>query len=63
MAQKEKNEKLTIEEYKQRKVLLGKRHFRIEFYPWPVLLALGVPFATFIFLIIVYYLHIRGVAS
>ncbi|MBF0387929.1 MAG: hypothetical protein HQL20_08760 [Candidatus Omnitrophica bacterium] len=63
MAEKRKNEKLSIEEYQARKALLSKKRFRIEAYPWPVLLALGLPFATFIFLIIVYFLHIRGVAA
>ncbi|MEI6438364.1 MAG: hypothetical protein WCO69_06425 [Candidatus Omnitrophota bacterium] len=63
MAEKKTGEKMTIEEYQQRKALLSKRRFRIEFYPWPVLVALGIPFATFIFLILVYILHVNGVAG
>lgn len=63
MAGNKKTEKLTIEKYKEQKARLGKRWFKIEFYPWPILLALGIPLATLIFLIIVYILHIRGVAA
>lgn len=63
MAEKKIQEKLTIEEYNQRRMALQKRFFQIEFYPWPVLLAFGVPLVTFIFLIIVYTLHIRGIAN
>ena len=63
MAKKITNEKLTIAEYQERKALLSKRRFRIEFYPWPVLVALGIPMATLVFLIMVYILHIQGVAN
>ena len=63
MAKKATTEKLTIAEYQQRKALRDKKRFRIQFYPTPVLVALGIPFATLVFLILVYVMHIQGVAN
>jgi len=57
---KKKNEKLTIEEYTKARELRKNRKFKIELYPWPVLAALGLPLVTFIFLIIVYLVHIKN---
>jgi hypothetical protein len=63
MADKKKNVKLTIDEYTKAREIQNKRRFKIEFYPWPVMAALGVPLATMIFLITVYLLHICNVAK
>ncbi|MBF0593458.1 MAG: hypothetical protein HQL22_00665 [Candidatus Omnitrophica bacterium] len=63
MATKKPHEKLTIDEYKKLKELQQKRRFKIEFYPWPVMVALGIPLVVFIFLILVYILHVQGMAG
>ena len=58
MAGKKTAEKLTIQEYQALKKERLKKGFR--FYPWPVLAALCVPLAVFIFLVIYSTIHIRS---
>ena len=52
MTNAKKSQKLSISDYKALREKQAKRRFKIEFYPWPVLLALGIPFGVLIFLII-----------
>jgi hypothetical protein len=63
MFRKKKKEKYTLDEYREMQKLLAKKHFRFEPYPWPVTLALLLPLALFILLIISYVLHIRNAAG
>ncbi len=57
------NEKLSIDAYKAMITQKKSRRFRIEFYPWPVQLALTIPFAFFFFIIIMYIFHIKNLAD
>ena len=61
MATKKKpGEKLTIQEYQDLQARNAKQRFKIQFYPWPVMVALLLPLGMLIFLVIYYTLHIQG---
>jgi len=63
MGQSKKKEKYTIEEYQKIRAHREKRKFRLEFYPWPVNLALGIPFLFFLIMALTYFLYVKGLSN
>lgn len=63
MFRKKKKEKYTLDEYRELQKSMSHKYLRFEPYPWPVMLALLVPVALFILLIINYVLHIKNAAG
>jgi hypothetical protein len=58
-----KKEKYTIEEYQKITAERKKRKFHFQPYPWPVTLALSVPFIFFVIITLLYILYIKGFAG
>ena len=58
-----KKEKIPYKEYQILQQKASRRRLKIFFYPWPVLTAILVPAAIFIFGILYYFINIRNIAE
>ncbi|NLE64322.1 MAG: hypothetical protein GX606_00150 [Elusimicrobia bacterium] len=51
-------QKISVQEYRKRQDLEAKKRFKLQAYPWPITIALVIPFVTLLICFTIYFIYI-----